>query len=433
MGRRDSSWLPPAGQLGVFLVFGTVPLAAQSGDRIPFVPPTILAALGVPPSVAAAQSRLAQALARRAAAGEPGTWSLSAETSEVPRGDFGAGNIRVDLSREILPAGRRTAEAAVAEAELKYAAVILDGARLRAVSVLVRTAAGAVGWELIRRRRAAQDSLLATAEEALRSRFDAGQARYLDVLRLRTERLRVTAALAEAQAEADAAAATLLQLAGDADGRTRLRRALALARSAPESLGPLPAVPDPDSLVEVSIALALARAEEDRSRAERRRELADRHTQGSAFAGLQRIGGAENGAVFGPTLGVTLSLPFLTSGATQRRRAAADSTVAAAEMRTSSIKAVTTSLLSAAAARFAGTRRRAALLDAALLRGALEERDVALASYLSGTLSLLELLDFEQALAEAEIGRTENLILAADSWADLLEVQAGEPSTTMPE
>jgi outer membrane protein TolC len=296
--------------------------------------------------------------------------------------------------------------------------------------VLVRAAAGAVGWDSIRRRRAAQDSLLATAEEALRSRFDAGQARYLDVLRLRTERLRVTAALVEAQAEADGAAAALLQLAGDADGRARLLRALAAARNAPQSLGPLPAVPDPDSLVEVSVALALARAEEDRLRAERTRVLADRHTQGSAFAGIQRIGGAENGAVFGPTLGVTLSLPFLTSGATNRRRAAADSTVASAEARTSSIKAAATSLLSAAVIRFAGARQRAALMDAALLRGALEERDVALANHRAGTLSLLELLDFERALVEADIGRSENLILAADAWADLLEAQAGEPSTT---
>ena len=61
--------------------------------------------------------------------------------------------------------------------------------------------------------------------------------------------------------------------------------------------------------------------------------------------------------------------------------------------------------IAAAAERYAAARERLAVFDAALLRGAREERESALASYRTRGLSLLELLDFERALARAEIDR----------------------------
>ena len=49
-----------------------------------------------------------------------------------------------------------------------------------------------------------------------------------------------------------------------------------------------------------------------------------------------------------------------------------------------------------------------------------QERESALAAYRTGSLSLLELLDFERALSRAEIERIRALVDAADAWADLL-------------
>ncbi|HCT57123.1 MAG TPA: hypothetical protein DGD08_07905, partial [Gemmatimonas aurantiaca] len=70
--------------------------------------------------------------------------------------------------------------------------------------------------------------------------------------------------------------------------------------------------------------------------------------------------------------------------------------------------------------RYSAARERLDAFDAALLRGARDERESALAAYRTGSLSLLELLDFERALSRAEIERIRALVDAADAWADLL-------------
>jgi outer membrane protein TolC len=416
------------------LVFAiNIPAHGQTPVRLPFVPSALSQAIDVPPAVAAARAELARAAAHLAAAGAPPSWFLSTGASEVPDADFSKGNIRLELGRDFLTGGRRDAERALAEAELMRAAAELVGVTQRSDAALIRAASRALGWELIRRRRAAQDSLLATAEDALRLRFAAGGARYLDVLRLRTERLRATSALAAAQAEARGGEASLLAFARDAATRGRLADALSAVRDSAFLDGPLPSPPNTDSLAGTSIALVLAQADVLRAEAERARELAERSTQGTAFAGIQRIGQAADGPTMGPTVGITLSLPFLNPGATQRIREAADSGVRAAEARIATVEAAVVARLAMAGARFAGARERVGVYDAALLRGARSERDAALENYRAGTLSLLELLDFERALADAEAGRLESLLAAADAWADLLDAQTGGPSTATPE
>lgn len=397
---------------------------------LPFVPRAMQEAFGTPPSVVAAQAEVSRARGQKAAAGVPADWFVSAGASEVPNANFAEGNIRLEVGREILPSGRRAAERALADAELARATAELDAATRRAQAALIRTSARATGWELIRRRRAAQDSLLTTAEDALRSRFSVGQARYLDVLRLRTERLRVASALAAAQAESRGAISTLLALVGSPDDRSRMVVALASVASMSDPwTDPIPEVPDPDTLTAHGTAPVLARTGIARATAERARQQATRRTQGSAFAGIQRIGQAADGPAFGPTFGITMSLPFLTGGATSLIRAAADSGVVAAEARAMATTAETSARLAAATARYAGARERLAVFDAALLSGARSEREVALANYRAGTLSLLEFLDFERALADAEIGRLESLLAAADAWADLQLAMAGAPLT----
>ena len=429
-----SSRVCMAGGACVLILAFPTPARGQAHAVVPFVPPSLMAAVGVPPAVEAAKADVERARARQVAAGASPSWFVSAGASEVPEADFGKGNIRLEVGRDILTGGRRAADRAAAAADLERSIGALDGAIRRADAVLIRAGSRALGWELIRRRRVAQDSLLTSAEVALRARFGVGEARYLDVLRLRTERLRATSALATAQAEARGGEAALLVLAGDAAARRRLQAAMTDAHASPGTLeGPLPHIPDPDSLAATSPALVLAKADVRRAEAGRARELAERRMEGSAFAGIQRIGQAGDGSAVGPTLGITLSLPFLTGGTTRRVRAAAESSVRASAARAAAVEADVSARLTAAVARFAGARERVAVYDAALLRGARTEREVALAGYRAGTLSLLELLDFERALVDAEIGRLESLLSAADAWADLLDAQAGESSTSTQE
>jgi outer membrane protein TolC len=424
------------GLLKACVLFLTVasPIHGQVRPASPFVPATLQAALGTPPAVSAAQAEVARASARHTAAGASPTWFISAGASEVPDADFSKGNLRIELGRDILPSGRRAGERDAAAAELERAAATLEGTIRRMDAVLIRAVSRSLGWELIRRRRAAQDSLLMAAEEALRARFGTGEARYLDVLRLRTERLRVTSTLASAQAEARGGEAVLGGLAGDSAGQSRLMAALTGARQSADALeGPLPDLPDVDSLTAASTPVLVARTELRRAEAERALDLAEHRTQGSAFAGIQRIGQTGDGSTLGPTIGITLSLPFLTSGAIGRIRAAADSSVSAAQARVTAAQAEVSARLGTAVARYAGARERVTIYDPALLRGARAEREAALANYRAGTVSLVELLDFERALVDAEIGRFESMLAAADAWADLLDVQAGEPSTDISE
>ena len=54
-------------------------------------------------------------------------------------------------------------------------------------------------------------------------------------------------------------------------------------------------------------------------------------------------------------------------------------------------------------------------------------REAALASFRTGELSLIELLDFERALARAETERLRSLLDAADALADLFAAGTGGP------
>jgi outer membrane protein TolC len=69
---------------------------------------------------------------------------------------------------------------------------------------------------------------------------------------------------------------------------------------------------------------------------------------------------------------------------------------------------------------------RLAVYSSALLAGARQEREGALAGYRSGELALIALLDFERALARAEIDRVRARIDAADALAELALRAAGD-------
>ena len=140
----------------------------------------------------------------------------------------------------------------------------------------------------------------------------------------------------------------------------------------------------------------------------------------SAAIGAQRFQGADGDFTVGPVLGASVTLPFTARRGNAAAALAADRavTVAAAERRAAG--ATLRATLLAARDRYEAARERLAVYDAALLRGAREERESALAAYRSGELSLIELLDFERALARAETERLRARIDASDALADLL-------------
>ena len=135
---------------------------------------------------------------------------------------------------------------------------------------------------------------------------------------------------------------------------------------------------------------------------------------------MQRIGQANNGPALGPSFGFSVSLPFSVRADNDRLRNAAAQSIRTADIEFQSILVSRRAHFAAALERYQSARSRIQVFDAALLRGAREERESALAAYRTGSLSLLELIDFERALARAEIERVKAIIDAADAFADLI-------------
>ena len=384
------------------------------------------------PELAARRAAVAAAEARVSAAGRAGPVALTAETEGVPSGvDLTrAQSVRVQAEHEFVPAALRSAQRALAGTDVDAARASLRLAEQRVVAESDRALLALVGWSAVAQRLASEDSLLLSAEASLRARFAVGDAKYVDVLRLRTERLRVQSDRAAAATSAQAGARALEGLIGDA-GDSTLAAVRGLAQRAVLS-GPtmplfatLPPAPDLDSLLSASGRLAFADAALARVTAERRRVLAEQRPRLSGFVGLQRFAG-DAGYPIGPVAGATISLPFTARAANAARTAAAESDVVAASAERRATVARLHATLLAARDRYEAARTRIASFDAALLRGARDERESALGAYRSGELSLLELLDFERALARAETERLRNRIDAADALADLFGADTGD-------
>jgi cobalt-zinc-cadmium efflux system outer membrane protein len=366
-----------------------------------------------------------QARVRAAGFGDPA--ALSAEVEEVPGGvDLTAASVRFEVGKEFVSRGRRDAARALASTGVRSAEAALAAAEARLDAAVLRSLTAAAGWSAISRRLAAEDSLLVGAEEALRARFSVGDARYVDVLRLRTERLRVQGERADALAEARAARVALQGLLAQTAGRDALIDA-AIAETAPR-LATLPPAPAPDSLLARATAVRMAEAAVERARATRALTAAEQRPRFSAALGLQRFGAEEGGAgTVGPTLGGSVTLPFTARRANQAALAAADREIATAVAERDAELAAVRAELAAAFERYEAARARLSMFDTALLVGAREEREAALASFRTGDLSLIELLDFERALARAETERLRSLLAAADALADLLAAGTGTP------
>ncbi|MGH7720331.1 MAG: TolC family protein [Gemmatimonadaceae bacterium] len=375
--------------------------------------------------IVARRAALDAARSRLRAAGFGPAAMLSAEMEVVPNGRAvgSAGSIRADLSREFLSGALRSARRGIAERDVERAQAELELAERSVGARVDRALTLAIGALAIARRFAAEDSLLASAEEGVRTRFAIGEARYVDVLRLRTERLRVQTDAAAALTEARIRRQTLFALLAESPdiGSTAIVVDSAITRELRDPLRiPLPAAPALDSLIALSSAARLCSIAVARAQASRRLTRAEQRPTIIASIGAQRFARDAGGSTVGPTIGASVSLPFTARRGNQAAITAADRGIAAAEASRQAAIASVRAESTAAYQRYEAARERLLLFDAALLRGAREERESALAAYRSGELSLVELLDFERALARAEIARLRSRMDAADALADLI-------------
>lgn len=376
------------------------------------------------PALLALRSRLATVRAQADASGRRGPATLSTGLSEAPVSALDQGNLRMELGREVGAGARLRAERTRAEVEIREGEAELEAATRAIAPALLSALLETAGARRMAERLAAEDALLDDAEEGLRARFAVGEARFVDVLRVRTERLRVQSERAELVAVEAAARAVLLALLATDEVGGMSRRARAESLMVRTTLGEwrtqLPS--DADARVLEPIVLDLLLADVAVARAEGTRALgaASRRTRAEAFIGVQRIGQASNGPTFGPSAGVSWTLPRTASTANQRAALAEQLDVDASAQMRRAIAAAVQSRLKSAREYYSAALRRIDAYDAALLSGAREERDGALAAYRAQRLTLLELLDFERALARAEIGAIDALMDAASAYAALM-------------
>ena len=399
------------------------------------LPPALRASvLASAPDIAVRRAALRAAEARWHAAGFAPAAVLSLEAEDARNGRIETGSPQLNVSRDLLSSVMRRALRATAEVDARVARIAVAAAERQVVAQAARTLYAAAAWRVIARRLAAQDSLLSAAESAVRARFSVGEARYVDVLRLRAERLRVQSDRAAAGTEADVALRSLATLAGDSAAANAVT---AVDRASPSVAGgsvgadmDLPPAPTVESLLAIAADVRLADSRVVQAATERRLLLARQRPVVSAGIGLQRIAAdGERGAGFGPIVTAGISLPFTAGAANRAAVVAADEFTAAAAVERSATVATTRARLSVGRARYESARQRFASFDAALLRGAREEREGALAAYRANDLSLIELLDFERALSRVEIDRTRALLDALTSLVDLLSGASSSDAT----
>lgn len=420
--------------------------SASDGLLDSLVPARLRAAIRqANPELRARRAQLDAVTARAGAAGRLPASTLAAEIEEVPSG-FNvpqAGSIKANVERELFAGSRLGAARGVAAADVRIAAITLVATEQRLVATAAQALTSASGGFAIASRLAGEDSLLTSAEGSVRTRFSVGEAKYVDVLRLRTERLRVASDRLTALTQARLGRRTLIALlspglyptppvadtaAGALPNADLFVDSLLAAHALLISRLVLPPAPGTEALLVSTGRLAFAEAAYARAERARALALAELRPRVSAILGAQRYVGDNGGFTYGPTIGATVTLPFTARAATTSARAAAErELISAAADRRASVAAARADLL-AAAERYEAARSRVNAYDTALLRGAREEREAALASYRTSGITLLELLDFERALARAEIDRIRGVIDAAAALADLLGGGALNPA-----
>jgi outer membrane protein TolC len=384
------------------------------------------------PAVVRARRSLEAVRALRGAVGRAAPVEFGAGVVDGNGFDVPRGNIEASVSRLFIRGASRTAAEQRVDAEIRDAERALLAVERRLAPQVLEALAAAATSERVVRRLQRSDALLDEAERALNARFATGAARYVDVLRVRTERLRTAAEVAQAEAARVAAGAALRALVAPERMAARFDQLLALA-AGDELTGDWPRalVPfdEPDSLVEWSPDVREALARADRSRAEASSVSASQRMQFGGSAGLQRMGPTNGGPSAGLVLGVSSTLPFTAARANRAASEAARLGIDAAQHGLAEARRRAAIDVTQMVVRYNAARARISALDGALLIAAEQEREAALAHYRAGTLSLLELLDFERALLRVELDRADAIRDAASVRAALL----GGSIISMPE
>lgn len=370
----------------------------------------------------AARLARAAARARRDASGFAGPITLQASIADGPRFDPAAGNGKLEISRGIFTGARQAADRSRAEADLSIASAELLAKEAALEMDVVRTTARAVGALRISRRLERGNRLLTQSEEALRSRFEIGEARYLDVLRMRAERLQARIDIASARAEWTGAVARLALLVAGGLDSAALVAVLDSASSdelAARWSSLLVARIPLDSIVGLFPAVRTATAEETRARVGLVELRAAQRSQVVGSVGVQRIGPANGGASFGAVLGVSATLPSSARQANELAIVSATGALEAARGARAAAEAGARASMRSSRARFAAAIERLDSFDAGMLEAAESERETAISQYRAGTLPLLDLLDFERALQRVDVARTRAVIDAAEALAIL--------------
>ena len=373
------------------------------------------------PEVRARRFSVDAARARARAAGAAAPATVTFDVDEVPGGNLAdAQSAGASVTWDLFTSGRRSSRRAVADRETDEAVLQLQLAGRRVLSSTDRLLARVAGTVAITRRLAAEDSLLSAAQEALQARFAVGDARYVDVLRLRTERLRVQSDLAATATEVASHRRALIALASAEPSGIEALVDSAVAEALLDPFGAaLPIAPDLDTLVVASAPAVLAAVAVDRFTALRRLAGAERRVAVGASLGVRRFAVEQGGFDVGPSAALSIALPFTAPAAAGGQLEAASRDLEASRATRLAELARARAEIGAAWDRYEAARRRLAIYDAALLQGAREEREAALAAFRNGELTLLELLDFERALSRTEITRLQTWMEAADAWAVL--------------
>lgn len=376
-----------------------------------------------------ARATVDAARARADAAGLAPAMVLAGEIEDVPDGyDVRSAAIRVELAREFMTGGRTAASRALASADVALAEARLEAIERRVRAEVLLELTRLTSARAIARRLAAEDTLLLGAEAALRDRFSVGDARYVDVLRLGAERLRVQTDRATILADEQAAREALAALSYVSDRDVVLALAdSALGADPVATAATFPPAPAIDSLLALSAPVVHASAEVDRAVAAQSLGVANQRMRFAGSIGVQRTIEQEGGSAFGPVVGASLTLPFTAGRANRGERRAVEREVAAARAARDAVVARVRGVLAGAAARYEAARSRLAVYDVALLRAVDEERESALAGYRAGQLSLIELIDFERAIARAEIEWLRAHADAVEAYANLIAATAEGP------
>ncbi|MFN0178270.1 MAG: TolC family protein [Gemmatimonadales bacterium] len=376
----------------------------------------------VHPALVVLRAKAQAATGRIAAAADVQPAVFSLEVEDVPGGGrfWAANQLRSAIEGEVFGGGRRSARRDQATSEANT-----EQARLRAAehAAAAATKARSVTWlagMATARRLLVEDSLLAAAEEALTARFGAGAATYVEVLRVRAERLRVQTDRAAAIADAGEARVLLLGwLSGDSSAMrsgASVLDSLAAVPIADFDAANLPATPAVDttgaSEAVAGIAASLSREGAARSRL----GIALVRPTALGAVGVQQFQSAIGRRVFGATLGLKVSLPFTAQSHNRASIRAARLDADALAVQGTALLGSWARELSVLRVRYEAERARAQVYQSSLLADLRGEREAALAAYRNGALGLFELLDFERTLVRAEIDQIHSVRNALITW-----------------